>query len=193
ALLHSSGQVEEILRPKERDVTVLFCDLRGSCSLAAGGAADLSARWEELRAALRIMTDAIIEQHGVIGDFQGDAAMGFWGWPFPQDDQIRQAAKAAWNIRERFDQDGRFACGLGLAHGPAFAGRLGTRDQYKVGVFGPVVNRASRLEGLTKHLRVSILVDEAVANTLNQCSDPLCRCRPLVRLRPVGLDPLTVS
>jgi hypothetical protein len=42
--------------------------------LAAGETADLPTRWAEISAALRIMTDAIIGQQGVIGDFQGDAA-----------------------------------------------------------------------------------------------------------------------
>jgi adenylate cyclase len=192
ALLQTDRQIEEILRPQVADVAVLFCDLRKSCEHAAGGAADLPARWEALSAALRIMTDAIIGQRGVIGDFQGDAAMGFWGWPFRQDDQACLAAAAAWTIRERFEQENRFQCGLGLAVGKAMAGRLGTPDQIKVGVFGPVVNLAARLESMTKQFGVSILVDEAAAVALNATGDPQRRCRPLACVRPVGLDPLTV-
>ena len=38
--------------------------------------------WDSVSEALGIMTDAIVENDGVVGDFQGDAAMGFWGWPF---------------------------------------------------------------------------------------------------------------
>ena len=59
-------------------------------------------------------------------------------------------------------------------------------------MFGPVVNLAARLEALTKHLRVSILVDEPVAARLNATGDPLYRCRPIAKIRPVGVDALTV-
>ena len=97
------------------------------------------------------MTSGIIDRDGVIGDFQGDAAMGFWGWPIPMDDQVDRAARAALDIRQGFARRARrrtplagFPCGIGIAHGPAIAGRLGTSDQFKVGRLGPVVNLASR-------------------------------------------------
>ena len=41
-----------------------------------------------------------------------------------------------------------FAAGVGIASGVAVAGRLGTAGQFKIDVFGPVVNLASRLEGI---------------------------------------------
>jgi adenylate cyclase len=139
----------------------------------------------------------------VIGDFQGDAAMGFWGWPVGGADQVERAARAALAIRRNFLHLARqpglplsgIACGLGIANGQAIAGRLGTYDQFKVGVFGPVVNLASRLESMTKKLRVQILVDERVAERL---SGPRyatwVRTRRLARLLPHGMsEPVTVS
>ncbi len=51
--------------------------------------------------------------------------------------------------------------GIGIATGKAVAGKIGTVDQVKVTVFGPVVNLASRLEGMTKILHAPILLDEA--------------------------------
>ena len=74
-------EITEVLRQREATVTVLFCDLRGSCRIAEEGADDLMGLWTSISAALSIMTSSIIAQKGVIGDFQGDAAMGFWGWP----------------------------------------------------------------------------------------------------------------
>jgi adenylate cyclase len=159
--------VEELLRPRRMPVTVLFCDLRGSCRIAEGCADDLDALWETFAEALGVMTGAIVEYDGVIGDFQGDATMGFWGWPLGGERQVEQACRAALNIRKRFAQMAHtgnrrlaeLACGIGIAHGPAIAGRIGTPDQYKLGVFGPVVNLAARLESLTKRVGVAILVD----------------------------------
>jgi adenylate cyclase len=188
--------VEELLEAKPTEVTVLFCDLRGSCRIAEEAACDLPRLWESVSEALQIMTDAIIANDGVIGDFQGDAAMGFWGWPLPTDDQIELAARAALQIRKHFVMSSTkktsnladFACGLGVAHGPAIAGRLGTVDQFKVGVFGPTVNLASRLESMTKQFEVPILVDEAVAaHVTKHRASGWARVRRVAKVKPAGM------
>ena len=166
--------IDEVLDRREVQATVLFCDLQGFTRKVEEGQSDLMGLWDDVSEALRRMTEAIIHEGGVIGDFQGDAAMAFWGWPLGDDDQVGSAARAALAIRRRFAKAARtpghrlagFACGLGLAHGPAIAGRIGTLDQFKVGVFGPVVNRAARLEALTRRFKTSILVDEAAAERL---------------------------
>ena len=45
--------------------------------------------------ALGVMTQHIRQQGGVVGDFQGDAAMGFWGWPLAQPDAVLRTCRAA--------------------------------------------------------------------------------------------------
>lgn len=196
ALLSARQNLEDVLKARETEVTVLFCDLRGSCMIAEQGSADLQCLWNNVCEALSIMTHYIIDQDGVIGDFQGDAAMGFWGWPFSYPDQIERAAKAALNIQKRFHLVSQrrdsplygFACGIGLAHGTAMAGRLGTLDQFKVGVFGPVVNLASRLEGMTKHFRVPILVNEAILNSVKGVkNNNWGRARRAAKVQPKGM------
>jgi adenylate cyclase len=192
-----AGQrLEDVTAPREVPVTVLFCDLRGSVQTIEKAASDLLGTWGMISEALDVMTEAIVEQDGVIGDFQGDAAMGFWGWPIPQDDQVERAARAALLIRKKFVAFSRrknhpltdFVCGIGLASGPAVAGKLGTADQAKIGVFGPVVNRAARLEAATKKLRVPILVDTAICERLAGPAAPnWCRVRRLARVLPQGL------
>jgi adenylate cyclase len=186
---------EELIEKRPTDATVLFCDLRGSCRMAEEGCADLGQLWDSVSDALAIMTDAIISFEGVIGDFQGDAAMGFWGWPRPAEDQIEQATRAALAIQKRFAREAKksgalagVACGVGLAHGPAIAGRLGSLDQIKLGVFGPVVNLAARLEGMTKQFRVPILADEAVAaHVAAHRSAGWARVRRVAKVRPAGM------
>ena len=192
--------LEEVLAPKEYTVTVLFCDLRGFTRAVAAGEADLMGTWDRLAEALDAMTDAVTSTDGVIGDFQGDAVMGFWGWPHPQPDQIDRAAKAALRIRREFYKFAQkpthplhgTACGIGLATGPAIAGKLGTIDQTKIGVFGPVVNRAARLEAATKKLCVPLLVDGGVADGLATAG--YCRVRKVAPVRPKGLPaPVLIS
>lgn len=194
--------MDEVLKPRQAEVTVLFCDLRGSCRIAEQGRTDLMALWDRVSEALDVMASSIIEQDGVVGDFQGDAAMGFWGWPLASSDAVEKAARAALNIRRRFFKEAQkpgralagFGCGIGIATGPAVAGRLGTLDQFKVDVFGPTVNLAARLETMTKLLRVPIVVDEVSAQRLPPAG-AWTRCRRLARLRPYGMTDtvLTVS
>lgn len=185
--------LEEKLKPRVAEVTALFCDLRGSCGYTQGSG-DMLASWKLMSASLDIMTSAIHEYDGVIGGLQGDAAVGFWGWPSSPPDQIDRAVRAALNIRKAFARnrelnDSCFSCGIGVAHGTAVVGRLGTFDQFKLDAFGTVMNLAARLESMTKHFGVQILVDEAITTYLEK-NDPesnRARLRALPKIRPAGM------
>jgi adenylate cyclase len=199
----SSAEGERALEPRQTEVTVLFCDLRGFSREAEKSRGDLMGLLNRVSRALDVMTKCIHSQQGVIGDFQGDAALAFWGWPLDDGTSAFQACRAAVEIRERFaaaalsssDPLSGFRCGIGIATGEAVAGRLGTAGQFKIDVFGPVVNLASRLEGITKQLRVPILADETtVARVKAHRAGSDLRFRRLARLRPYGMDlAVTVS
>jgi len=192
-----------LLEPSECDVTVMFCDLRGFSQRAEHEAGDLLGLLERVSRALGVMTHHILEHGGVTGDFQGDATLGFWGWPFPSPDAAVHACRAALGIRAAFSKAAAmknhpladFAMGIGIAHGRAVAGKIGTAEQVKVTVFGPVVNLASRLESMTKQLRVPIVLDEATANIVRpRLSIGEGRLRRLARLLPYGMEtPVVVS
>ncbi len=147
---------EAQLDPKEGPITVLFCDLRGFSQQAERSGSQLRAFLARVSEALGVMTRSVLAEQGVIADFQGDAVLAFWGWPTPLADGPLAACRAALAIRERFATAAAksdpvlagFDVGIGIAHGPAIAGKLGTDEQIKIGVFGPVVNLASRLQGL---------------------------------------------
>ena len=192
-----------VLAPRQTEVSVLFCDLRGFARQAERHADDLLEMLNRVSRALGVMTHQILDQGGVVGDFQGDAAMGFWGWPLKQDDAVLRTCRAALGIRTEFEAAARepqsplagFHVGIGIATGKAVAGKIGTVDQVKVTVFGPVVNLASRLEGMTKILRAPILLDEATGTAIRQqVPRGVARVRRLAVVRPYGLDtPLEVS
>jgi adenylate cyclase len=192
-----------VLAPRVANVSVLFCDLRGFSRQSEQHAEDLLGLLARVSQALGVMTRQILDHGGVVGDFQGDAAMGFWGWPLAADDDVLRACRAALAIRREFDEAARsadgplagFHAGIGVATGTAVAGKIGTVDQVKVTVFGPVVNLASRLESMTKTLRAPILLDEATAAAVRrQASLDVARVRRLAVVRPYGLDtPLEVS
>ena len=193
---------EIALKARETTVTVLFCDLRGFSRTSEQHAGDLLGLLTTISKALGVMTENIFNQGGVIADFQGDAAMGFWGWPIAQPDAARRACLAALCIRTEFEAASRrpghplagFQVGIGIATGPAVAGKIGVHSQAKVGVFGPVVNLASRLEGMTKILGAAILMDPPTAKAAAEQIPPgAARCRRLAVVTPAGLDtPLAV-
>jgi adenylate cyclase len=199
----ASQDPDVVLAPRETEVSVLFCDLRGFSLKSERAGDNLMGLLNRVSGALGVMTHHILEQGGVFGDFQGDAAMGFWGWPLAQNDKVQRACTAALAIRREFEQASRrpddplsdFRVGIGLATGNAVAGRIGTTDQVKVTVFGPLVNRASRLEGMTKILQTPILMDEKTAHVVaTQVPSTIARRRRIAVVRPYGMDrPVEVS
>lgn len=193
----------DLLEPRECDATVLFCDLRGFSQQAEHGADDLTGLLERVSGALGVMAHHILDHGGVTSDFQGDAALGFWGWPFESEHALLNACRTALAIRRAFDETNQqsghpladFEVGIGIAHGRAVAGKIGTAEQVKVTVFGPVVNLASRLEGMTSQLRVPILLDEHAAESVrNLLDDDTGRLRRLAKVVPLGMEkPVIVS
>ena len=201
ANLTKKGGAGDILAPSERDITVLFCDVRGFSRKAEQLKDDLHKLLECVKAALSAMTGGILAFDGSIADFQGDAALGFWGWPAALPDGPMSACHAAMSIMQAFnvpsEQKGLlegFSCGVGIAHGRAIAGQIGTSQQAKIGVFGPVVNQGSRIEGMTRQFGVGVCIDETTADFVRRLMPPeLGRCRRLARVRPKGMDtPLLV-
>ncbi|MEO8494435.1 MAG: adenylate/guanylate cyclase domain-containing protein [Planctomycetota bacterium] len=194
---------ELVLAPREADVSVLFCDLRGFSRRTEQEADDLLGLLHRVSDALGVMTRQILAHGGVVGDFHGDAAMGFWGWPLAQEDTAARACQAALAIRREFADAASdpqhplsdFRMGIGIASGRAVAGKIGTVDQVKVTVFGPVVNLASRLESMTKTLRASILLDDSTAAYVREhVPTTQARVRRIARVRPYGMEtPLEVS
>jgi len=100
-------------------VAVLFCDLRGFSRETERHADDLLGLLQRVSNALGVMTRHIRQQGGVVGDFQGDAAMGFWGWPLPQKDAVLRTCSAALAVRAEFEATEGFHAGIGVATGRA--------------------------------------------------------------------------
>lgn len=194
---------EQVLTPRETNVSVLFCDLRGFSRRSEDEADRLLELLARVSDALGVMTHHILANGGVVGDFHGDAAMGFWGWPIATGNPIEQVCLAALAVRAEFEAAAvqpdhplaDFKAGLGIASGSAVAGRIGTTDQVKVTVFGPVVNLASRLEGMTKQLQTPILIDEPTAQWVRQnVGSDVLRIRRVAKVTPYGMHtPLEVS
>ena len=191
----AGGDTAKVLQPRETDLTVMFCDLRGFSRRSEQDSQNLLQLLSDVSDALGVMTKHILGYDGVIGDFHGDAAMGFWGWPLAQQQSILQAASAALAIQAEYHHsDLGFRCGIGLAHGRAVAGQIGTKDQVKVTAFGPVVNLSSRLESMSKRFGAEIILDEATRAGLLASEQQQFKLRRLAKVRPAGFaSPVEIS
>ena len=158
-------KLEAVLEPKVKEVTILFCDLRGYSSDVWRTKDDLLAAWQNISLALDTMSSTVTDFGGVVSGFRGDAVLAFWGWPEPKDRQVESTCQAAFRIWSRLIQRG-MRCGLGVTHGATLAGRLGAHDLAVVDLYGPVVNLAFRLESMTKAFGVGVIVSQPVADRL---------------------------
>jgi adenylate cyclase len=198
----TNGDGRDTLVPSEKNISVLFCDVRGFSKKSEKLQDDLLTLLRSVSAALNVMAKGILQRDGAIADFQGDAALGFWGWPAELEEGPVPACKAAIAICNHFHNEiavpgsllEGFSVGLGVAHGRALAGQIGTDQQAKVGVFGPVVNQGARLETMTKQFDVPICMDEPTAEYAKKyLPESDGRIRRLARVRPKGMDtPMTV-
>ncbi|MEM6688911.1 MAG: adenylate/guanylate cyclase domain-containing protein [Planctomycetota bacterium] len=185
---------EKSLEPRTAKIAVLFCDLRGFSAASEHRSDDLLTWLDEVSEMMGIMTAAILDHGGVIGDYHGDSAMGFWGWPIEQDNASERAFATGVSILKQFDAletVERFRCSIGIASGLGVAGRIGTSDQVKVTAFGPVVNRASRIESINREFGSSMLLDDEAASELSSDHQECLRELGQVKLRgiasPTGL------
>jgi len=162
---------------EERELTILFSDIRGFTTLAEKlSPLELT---NFLNAYTDEMTDIVFHHWGTLDKYQGDAVMAFWGAPYEQDDHAVRACSAAVDMSRRLDElrvlwraEGRpdINIGLGLSTGRVVVGNMGSRKRFNYTVLGDAVNLASRLEGVNKQYATRILVSEP---TFAQAADLL--------------------
>ena len=190
----SPAIAEELMRSEidlggeEREVTILFSDVRSFTSLCEGRSP--RAILELLNLYLTEVSGAISDRGGVVDKYIGDAVMALFGAPIAGDDDPAQAVRAACDMIEAVDRlnpkiraDGwpNLEIGVGINTDVVVAGNMGSIERLNYTVIGDGVNLASRLEGLTKVYGLSILVTEMTAT---RCPD--MRFRELDRVRVKG-------
>ncbi len=170
-----------MLRGRVLEVTVLFSDLKGFTELtrrrSAAGESERHVR--QLNTYLGAMVAVISAHGGTIDKFIGDAVMAVFGSPLGRGPRCEAAAalRCALAMGERLRQlneewrlqggevagEEPLASGVGLASGPVVAGQIGSPQRLEFTVIGDTVNRASRMEGLTRQLENPICLDGATA------------------------------
>jgi len=166
---------EPLGRVRRQAVGVLFADLVGFTTMAE------EMTPEEVMALLRDfhgrMEEEVFRHDGCLEKFIGDALLATFGVP----DTGRRdatdalacargmlAALAAWNVEREAAGLPPLRMGLGLHYGPVVAGDIGSRRSMAFATVGDTTNVTSRLQALTRELRVSIVASGALVAAVDR-------------------------
>lgn len=164
-----------------RDMTLLFCDVRGFTTISEQfNAQELTSFINKF---LTPMTDVIMSRQGTIDKYMGDCIMAFWNAPLDDNlhadhgvesalEMMRKLKQLNEDIKIEAESENRkfipLNIGIGLNTGIVCVGNMGSDQRFDYSVLGDDVNLASRLEGQSKTYGVDIVIGE---NTLVQLHD----------------------
>jgi adenylate cyclase len=163
------GPEDEQLGGIEREVTILFADIRRFTRLSEGmKAPDVVSLLNEI---FQIVSDRILERGGTIDKFIGDSVMAYFGAPIPHSDHAQRAVLAAVDIQRAVRERNRHVreldpnaaapdVGVGIHTGRVVVGNIGSEQRTDFTAIGDAVNVAHRLEKLAPPS--GILVSEVV-------------------------------
>jgi adenylate cyclase len=180
ALVEQLAQAPEklVLGGEEREMTVMFSDMRGFTSISETYRHDPQGLTELMNRFLTPLTNAILDRKGTIDKYMGDAVMAFWNAPLDDSEHQINACEAALDMLEQVDalnkereaeaeEEGRpfipLNIGVGLNTGTCVVGNMGSDLRFDYSVFGDSVNLASRLEGQSKEYGFPIIVGSNTA------------------------------
>ncbi|MCM2279218.1 MAG: adenylate/guanylate cyclase domain-containing protein [Oligoflexia bacterium] len=185
----ASGQDPRAEVGHQAELTILFSDVRGFTTLSEK--TEPKTLVSILNEYLGRMTDVVFEKGGTLDKFIGDAVMAFWGAPLRDPAHALRAVECALKMREALatlngEWETRkiqpFEVGIGINTGEVIVGNIGSEKRLDYTVIGDNVNLASRLEGLTKQYKASILLGP---KTEESVKDSII-CRPIDFVRVKG-------
>jgi len=156
-----------------RDMTLLFCDVRGFTTISEQfDAVGLTSLINKL---LTPLTNAILDRQGTVDKYMGDCIMAFWNAPMDDAEHARHGCLSALamlaemeplnaRLEKEAAEEGRkhipLKVGLGLNSGPAVVGNMGSDQRFDYSVLGDTVNLAARLEGQSKSYGVNVVLGQ---------------------------------
>jgi class 3 adenylate cyclase/HAMP domain-containing protein len=160
---------EKMLVGDNRNLSILFSDIRSFTSISEGMAPDDLVN--SLNRYFSGQVDIIYNRKGIVDKYIGDAIMAFWGAPEKHDDDALQSvlagldmidALASFNANQKKLGKPEFRIGVGINYGEVTVGNIGSERKMDYTVIGDSVNLASRMEGLTKTYHSDLLITENV-------------------------------
>lgn len=172
----------QMLDGQEAEISVLFCDVVGFSSISSRITSQLTLEW--ISDVMDRLSEAVLENDGVVVDFIGDELMAMWGAPKADSAHAEKACLAAGDLmRCRAEIDAKWLdriaapidFRIGICSGIASVGNTGSSKRLKYGPLGNTVNLASRLQSAAKQLGVKQLISQSTAALLPETSVLNCR------------------
>ncbi len=166
---------EQMLVGEDRILALLFSDIRGFTTISEQMQPNEVV--ESLNAYFELMVDIIMNHHGVVDKYMGDAIMAFYGAPERTRYEASEAVQSAFqmlealkdfNIWQTRKSRPEFRIGIGINYGIVTVGNIGSEKKMDYTVIGDMVNLGSRLEGLTKVYDQPLIVSESVAKKIQE-------------------------
>jgi len=153
----------------EKEMTILFCDIRGFTQLSESMKPKDSFAF--INRYLNIMVPVINKHGGTVDKFMGDGIMALF--PDSPDNALNAAvgmnnALSKYNKKLQAKGLPTVKIGLGLHTGTMMLGTVGTSSRMDVTVISDTVNAAARIEALTKTFLSSILISEELRIKLDK-------------------------
>jgi adenylate cyclase len=154
---------------EKRDMTFLFCDIRGFTPISEKYKGDPEGLTKLINRFLTRMTNVIIANGGTIDKFMGDCIMAFWNAPIEDLKHQQHAVQAAIQMQEellklnvQLAAEGlpNIAIGIGINTGEALVGNMGSDQRFDYSVIGDAVNLAARLESSSKTLGKTLVIGQ---------------------------------
>jgi len=166
-----------VLGGEERQVTVLFADLRNFTSYSEHRPPQDVVSM--LNTCFTRLSEVVERNHGMIDKFLGDGLMALFGAPIASEGDATNALRAALEMVETLEHlnaehayrgIARLDIGIGVNTGVVVAGNMGSPSRFNYTVIGDAVNLAARIEGLTKRKEFDtrILATEATIHAAGQ-------------------------
>jgi adenylate cyclase len=160
---------------EQRELTILFCDVRGFTSIAEALKDDPQRLVALMNRVLTRLSEVVMAAGGTIDKYIGDCVMAFWNAPVADPDHARHAAEASLKMLAAVaalndelaaeaaaggPQLPHIDIGIGINTGTCIVGNMGSEKRFDYSAVGDAVNLASRLEGLCKIYARPIVISE---------------------------------
>ncbi|HUL07423.1 MAG TPA: adenylate/guanylate cyclase domain-containing protein, partial [Candidatus Acidoferrum sp.] len=180
--------VQQLQREPERlklggeikTITMMFCDVRDFTSISERLRDDPQALTALVNRFLDTMTEAVLAEGGTIDKYVGDSLIAFWNAPVSVADHAARACRAALAMAkalQRLNEEQKaqaaatsagaaatpllLSMGVGINTGDCLVGNLGSSHRFNYSALGDAVNLSSRIESLSKHYGIPIIISES--------------------------------